>query len=203
MHRLRHVDVKQTELLRYASATLGSGNLREAVKLPQGEDPNEWIAVNVLDFFNQVSMLFGTINDHCTKESCPKMCAGSKYEYVWSDGRKTIGCPAPVYIDYLMTWVHEQLDDENIFPSQIGQPFPPNFLHIAQAVVKRLFRVYAHVYHQHLELIEQLNAVEHLNTSFKHFMLFIQEFDLIDSKQLVPLQSFIDRLTLEENSTVL
>ncbi|OZC11063.1 Ser/Thr phosphatase family protein [Onchocerca flexuosa] len=203
MHRLRHVDAKQAELLRYASATLGSGNLREAVKLPQGEDPNEWIAVNVLDFFNQVSMLFGTINDHCTKESCPKMCAGSKYEYVWSDGRKTIGCPAPVYIDYLMTWVHEQLDDENVFPSQIGQPFPPNFLHIAQAVVKRLFRVYAHVYHQHLELIEQLNAVEHLNTSFKHFMLFIQEFDLIDSKQLVPLQSFIDRLTLEENSTVL
>lgn len=46
MHRLRHVDTKQTELLRYASATLGSGNLREAVKLPQGEDPNEWIAVN-------------------------------------------------------------------------------------------------------------------------------------------------------------
>lgn len=51
------------------------------------------------------------------------MCAGSKYEYVWSDGRKTIGCPAPVYIDYLMTWVHEQLDDENIFPSQIGSCF--------------------------------------------------------------------------------
>lgn len=48
------------------------------------------------------------------------MCAGPKYEYVWSDGRKTIACPAPVYIDYLMTWVHEQLDDENVFPSQIG-----------------------------------------------------------------------------------
>ncbi|VDM17229.1 unnamed protein product [Wuchereria bancrofti] len=46
MHRLRHVDNKQNELLKYASATLGSGDLREAVKLPQGEDPNEWIAVN-------------------------------------------------------------------------------------------------------------------------------------------------------------
>lgn len=46
MHRLRHVDTKQAEMLSYASATLGSGNLREAVKLPQGEDPNEWIAVN-------------------------------------------------------------------------------------------------------------------------------------------------------------
>lgn len=26
--------------------TLGSGNLRDAVKLPQGEDLNEWMAVN-------------------------------------------------------------------------------------------------------------------------------------------------------------
>lgn len=37
---------RQVELLKHASATLGSGNIREAVKLPQGEDVNEWIAVN-------------------------------------------------------------------------------------------------------------------------------------------------------------
>ncbi|VDN05632.1 unnamed protein product [Thelazia callipaeda] len=202
MLRLRHLDAKQSVLLKYAYATLESSDLQEAVKLPQGEDPNEWIAVNVLDFFNQVSMLFGTISDHCTKESCPKMCAGPKFEYIWMDGQKNINCPAPLYIDYLMTWIHEQLDDENVFPSQIGQPFPPNFLYITKAIAKRLFRVYAHVYHQHLELIEQLNAVEHLNTSFKHFMLFIREFDLIDSKQLAPLRSFIDQVFLGADSKV-
>lgn len=37
---------KQLEIIRHASATLGSGNIRDAVKLPQGEDLNEWIAVN-------------------------------------------------------------------------------------------------------------------------------------------------------------
>ena len=31
---------------RYAEATLGSGNLAAAVKLPEGEDLNEWLAVN-------------------------------------------------------------------------------------------------------------------------------------------------------------
>lgn len=31
---------------RYAEATLGSGNLRLAVVLPEGEDLNEWLAVN-------------------------------------------------------------------------------------------------------------------------------------------------------------
>lgn len=191
MHRLRYAEPKQ---MRSASATLGSDKLRDVVKLPQGEDPNEWIAVNVLDFFNQVTMLFGTISDHCTVESCPKMSAGSKFEYTWAEGRKPITQAAPVYIDYLMTWIHEQLDDESIFPSQIGQPFPPNFMRIAQTIMKRLFRVYTHIYHEHLDLIEQLNALEHLNTSFKHFMLFVQEFRMIDSKQLAPLQDFIDRL---------
>lgn len=33
-------------LNRYADATLGSGNLRQAVKLPEGEDLSEWLAVN-------------------------------------------------------------------------------------------------------------------------------------------------------------
>ena len=30
------------------------GNLRLAVMLPEGEDINEWVAVNTVDFFNQV-----------------------------------------------------------------------------------------------------------------------------------------------------
>jgi len=34
------------QLKEYAEATLGSGSLRKAVKLPEGEDENEWLAVN-------------------------------------------------------------------------------------------------------------------------------------------------------------
>ncbi|XP_016306748.1 MOB kinase activator 1B-like isoform X1 [Sinocyclocheilus anshuiensis] len=37
----------QYELLKHAEATLGSGNLRMAVMLPDGEDLNEWVAVNI------------------------------------------------------------------------------------------------------------------------------------------------------------
>ena len=32
--------------MKHAAATLGSGNLRQAVTLPEGEDLNEWVAVN-------------------------------------------------------------------------------------------------------------------------------------------------------------
>lgn len=36
----------QYDLMKHAAATLGSGNLRLAVMLPDGEDQNEWVAVN-------------------------------------------------------------------------------------------------------------------------------------------------------------
>ncbi|GCA64168.1 MOB kinase activator family protein, partial [Kipferlia bialata] len=58
---------KRAELSRHAQATLGSGNLREAVTLPEGEDLNEWLAVNTCDFFDQINMLYGTIAEFCTK----------------------------------------------------------------------------------------------------------------------------------------
>ncbi|XP_029194690.1 MOB kinase activator 1B [Acropora muricata] len=188
----------QYDLMKQAAATLGSGNLRLAVMLPEGEDLNEWVAVNTVDFFNQINMLYGTITEFCTVESCAVMSAGPKYEYHWADGttiKKPIKCSAPKYIDYLMTWVQDQLDDETLFPSKIGVPFPKNFLSIAKTILKRLFRVYAHIYHQHFLHIVGLGEEAHLNTSFKHFMFFVQEFSLVDKRELAPLQELIERLT--------
>ena len=130
--------------------------MRLAVQLPEGEDIDEWIAVNTVDFFNQINMLYGTITEFCTEDRCPIMSAGPKYEYHWADGQtvnKPIKCSAPKYIDYLMTWVQDQLDDENIFPSKIGVKFPPNFQSIVKTILKRLFRVYAHIYHQHFKYV--------------------------------------------------
>ncbi|KAK3524542.1 hypothetical protein QTP70_029857 [Hemibagrus guttatus] len=167
----------QYELLKHAEATLGSGNLRMAVMLPDGEDLNEWVAVNTVDFFNQINMLYGTITDFCSEDSCTVMSAGPKYEYHWADGtniKKPIKCSAPKYIDYLMTWVQDQLDDETLFPSKIGVPFPKNFMSVAKTILKRLFRVYAHIYHQHFDSVMQLQEEAHLNTSFKHFIFFVQ-----------------------------
>ena len=36
--------------------------------------------MNTVDFFNQINMLYGTITEFCTEESCPVMSAGPKYE---------------------------------------------------------------------------------------------------------------------------
>uniref|UniRef100_A0A0E0H2K7 MOB kinase activator-like 1A n=2 Tax=Oryza TaxID=4527 RepID=A0A0E0H2K7_ORYNI len=188
---------KGAQLRKHIDATLGSGNLREAVRLPPGEDINEWLAVNTVDFFNQVNLLYGTLAEFCTPESCPTMTAGPKYEYRWADGvqiKKPIEVSAPKYVEYLMDWIEGQLDDESIFPQKLGTPFPPNFKEVVKTIFKRLFRVYAHIYHSHFQKIVSLKEEAHLNTCFKHFILFTTEFGLIDKKELAPLQELIESI---------
>jgi len=172
-----------------------------AVALPEGEELNEWLAVNTVDFFNQINMLYGTIMDFCTPQECPVMSAGPKYEYMWADGKnvkKAIKCSAPEYVDFLMSWVQEQLDDENIFPSKVGTPFPRTFKDIVMNIFKRLFRVYAHIYHAHFNKIQLLGSEAHLNTSFKHFIFFVKEFNLIKEAELQPLQELVSSFLNKE-----
>lgn len=176
--------------------TLGSGNLRMAVMLPVGENENEWIAFHLVDFFKQITMLYGTILPYCTDESCPTMSAGQN-KYFWTENGKSVIMSASEYVDKLMTWVSELIDDESVFPSLLNKPFSANFKAICSDIVRRLFRVYAHIYIDHIHHIRNpmLDEEAHLNTSFRHFILFAQEFQLIPINELAPLQKIIDRLT--------
>jgi len=196
---------KRHKLSEYAKATLGSGNMRSAVVLPKGEDLNEWLAVNTVDFFNEISLLYGTITEFCSPSTCAVMSAGPQYEYLWADGvkvKKPIKVSAPEYVDLLMSWVETQLNDEHIFPLQLGTPFPKNFQAIVRVIFKRLFRVYAHIYHSHFQKIVGLGAEAHLNTCFKHFIYFVHEFKLIDPKELQPLKDLIDSLMGKEKAEI-
>lgn len=65
------------------------------------------------------------------------MTASPKYEYRWADGvtiKRPIECSAPEYVDYLMAWIEDQLEDATIFPREVGQKFPTNFLAIVKQV---------------------------------------------------------------------
>jgi len=65
-------------------------------------------------------------------------------------------------------------------------------MRIVKTILKRLFRVFAHIYHQHFREILSLGEETHLNTSFKYFIYFVQEFELIEKKELAPLQELIE-----------
>ncbi|KAF7355264.1 Mob1/phocein [Mycena sanguinolenta] len=209
---------KQYQLRKYAEATLGSGNLRLAVQLPEGEDQNEWLAVHAVDFFNHLNMLYGTITEFCTREeaclhraasdsqlirSTPMSYSHPRYEYLWEDGvkyKRPTKLAAPDYVDALMNWAQGLLDDEAVFPNKIGVPFPRNFRDTVRTIVRRLFRVYAHIYSNHFDHICALGIEAHLNTSYRHFFLFINEFDLVDKKELAPLDELNDAILLEDKA---
>ena len=142
-----------------------------------------------------------------------------------------------------------QMDDNALFPKDAGTTFPSNFMDIIKRIFKRLFRVYAHIYHTHFVEACNLKLEAHLNTCFKHFICFakvwsdpylttscrqmhrdpkcqccilcarplhrsgsvgdtirsmlailhnrlgvVQEFGLVDNKEMVPLQELIDKL---------
>ncbi|EMP27574.1 Mps one binder kinase activator-like 2A [Chelonia mydas] len=179
------------ELHKRAQASLNAGlDLKLAVQLPSGEEQNDWVAVHVVDFFNRINLIYGTISDYCTEQSCPIMSGGPKYEYRWQDEhkyRKPTALSAPKYLNLLMDWIEVQINNEDIFPTNVGTPFPKNFLQVVKKILSRLFRVFVHVYIHHFDRISHMGSEAHVNTCYKHFYYFVKEFNLIDTKELEPL----------------
>ena len=71
--------------------------------------------------------------------------------------------------------------------------YPEDYMSIMRIVFKKLFRVYAHVYHHHLDEFIKQKAEIHLNTSFKYFGMFVREFDLISRKEEAPLHRLLEK----------
>lgn len=116
-----------------------------------------------------------------------------------------------------------------------GVPFPRNFRDTICTIIRRLFRVYAHIYSNHFDQICALGiegklstpaqvysncpmtCLAHLNTSYRHFFLFVDEvclssvltirrldhgpqFNLVDKRELAPLDELNDAILAEGKS---
>jgi len=188
---------RQYTLKQSLKASLGNGlMIKESVRLPPGENLNEWIAMNTVELYNTMNLCYGIVSEFCTESSCAQMTAGSKVTYFWADTKKKekpISLPAPDYIERLVVWISEQLDDPSVFPTS-SEDFGKEFLPTAKKILSRMFRVYAHIYHSHWEKVKSLGAEAHINTCFKHFFYFTKEFQLVDDKDMEPMKSSIDKL---------
>ena len=93
----------------------------------------------VVDFFNRINLIYGTVSDHCTDATCPIMSGGPKYvtivmismqghhgyryEYLWADTKKyktPTALSAPQYMSTLMEWIESIINNEDIFVVQAG-----------------------------------------------------------------------------------
>lgn len=165
-------------------STLGSGVIRQAVLLPSTENLNNWFAMNCLDFFHDLSLLWGIINYG------PGDPIGAGFpngvEYHWADGRNVITpirCSAVQYIDHVLSWTETLLNENLIFPESYDYNFS-YYSPTLKRVFTRLFRCFSIIYTSHYTTVEELNATAHMNTLFKHFMYFNWEYNIVDDFEL-------------------
>ncbi|KAJ9456564.1 MOB kinase activator-like 1-like protein C [Diplonema papillatum] len=176
-------------LLQFAKSLVRSGDLIKAVKLPPDVEPFHWLSVHTVDLYNITNVLYGSITEFCTVQRCPVMSSGKRYEYRWRDGdayKKAAKVSAPLYVELLMCWIEKQINDEATFPTEETNPYPKDFFNIVCNIMRRLFRVYAHIYFSHFIHIRRLEEEAHLNTAFKHFCLFAMEFKVVEPQEMLP-----------------
>lgn len=169
----------------FVEAALVKGNFKTIVMQPKYADIMEWVAVNIFDFYQNLNLFYGVLAECCTQHSCPSMAAGPALNYTWiNQDRKSVQLPAPTYIDYVMTWVQNLLDDENVFPTKSGHDFSPNFPSTVKHVYRQLLRVFAHLYYAHYPQILHLRSEPHFNSLFAHFLAFGKEYELLEVKDI-------------------
>lgn len=92
------------------------------------------------------------------------------------------------------------ISNEDFFVTDSKKAFPKDFKSTAAKILRRIFRVYCHVFHHHWDKIEEVDAVPLTNSCLKHLLFFMQEFELLPEKEAAPLQDFIDEMVAKEEA---
>jgi len=159
----------------------GGGAQTNPVALPPGEELEGWLAFNAKEIFDQCKSLFGFFSDKC---ACSSMTAGEQYEYLWKDETmpEPIKVPAKEYVDLLLKWADPKIHvaDEKIQG--------------LDGIMRRLFRVYAHIYCHHKDTMLASAIEPHFKKCLKHFVLFAKEFKLVSDDDFTPMKDYINAL---------
>lgn len=186
----------------FIKTSLVKGSFKTIVQLPKYVDYGEWIALNIFEIFNNLNQFYGVFVEYITPEAYPTMNAGPNTNYLWVDSNgQSINLPAAHYIEYVLTWISNKLNDQSVFPTKNGGAFPPNFMKDCKNISRQMFRIFAHIYHNHFDKIIHLSLEAHWNSFFAHFVSFIKEFKLVDRNELQPLLPLIN--DLEEQGKII
>lgn len=177
------------------------GDVTASIQIPVDYDLNEWLAANTLHFYNAACFILGTTMDICTLDSCTVMNAGPNFEFLWLDPdsvlyNKPTKVSASLYNNLAFDWIEKKLSDPVFFPTN-GE-FPLDFRQKLSPIFKRLFRMYAHLYHSHFKQLKEAHMEATLNLCFKHISYFIINFNLLTSDDLLPMKRLIERFKKED-----
>ena len=157
-----------------------------------------WVAAHAIDFYNDIILIWHVMA--CDPYiSCFKPGEGfpSGVEYRWApnpDG-PAISVSAPDYVNLVLKWIEEQLNDPTKFPVDAKDEMQvystPTFAVLCGQIFRRLLRVYGIIYCSFFATIDALEMTPHLNTCFKHFLYFCSEFSLLPEREVEPLKVLV------------
>ncbi len=178
----------QNRLRSYATQTLGSGgSLNRAVELPRGEHVITWLVASLMESYEDLSVIWSVVSEDSDLKAFK---AGEGFpdgvEYRWKGENQMSG---PQYISTVMNWEHATLTDPSIFPGDEATAIAtiwttPAFAATVSNLWKRQFRVWAILYSSFFKAFETLGMAETLNSSFKMFMFFVFEYNLVPEKEM-------------------
>ena len=122
-----------------------------------------------------------------------------KYKY-----KKPTHVPAKTYIDYQMKWMESRLENKQLFPlgkstactSQLilDDHFSSSYVDELKRFSKRCFRVYAHIFCSHIQVLREKNLDGMFYDSLTFFLFFIDMYSLVPSSELRPISPLVKYL---------
>lgn len=179
----------------YVKTALVKGSFKTIVQLPKYVDYGEWLALNIFEMYGHLNLFYGVISEYVTVEDYPTMNAGPNVNYTWRDSAgQAIDLPASQYIDFVLRWISNKINDQSVFPTKNGAAFSPLFVKDCKNIARQMIRIFAHIYHNHFERLLHLSLEAHWNSFFAHFISFSKEFHLLERSEMGPLLPLIENL---------
>lgn len=180
--------LRSTLLSHDTADMLGACELPSDFDVNSVDDLNSWLAENTVEFFNEGYLNYSMASENNPEwhDQCqnPKLHPNRGYpegvKYFWREAGnpKPVELPADDYVSRVFLWIEQKIDDENIFPPDEDEPFPPEFRKYVKKIFQRLFRVYVIMYSN--ECLIQRMEKRALKSSLSLFLYFGWHWELLD-----------------------
>lgn len=182
------VENKQYLLPDNVSQNIVNGDLKRLCSTPPSVETNEWIAANVNTFVSNLHLILSSLTHVPPQMKAPSII------YV-DDKNKKVKCSSfNQYADLVMTATQSLLEDPDTFPTLQDVDFPDEFMPMVKRIVRNIYDIFTQIYVVHFVGLEELELIAHVNTFFLHFLLFVETFDLIPSKDMGALSDLAQTL---------
>ena len=185
---IKHSAVRRQTTSEHYHKELNLANLRTAVEAPDGITENSFLATNLVDFFNELGVLYGACQEDAARFTKPGEGFPLGFQFLWSpSGLKDDAKPvsSPQYVAAAFGYVSHICQDESIMPAD-DESFPPDFKvkHVKRCfqLFYRIFAIIILVHGPFLqakfpELFAQAQRV------FKHFCFFDLHWSVLDPSE--------------------